>query len=190
MMNRNSLFFILSAIFTISFWMSLEFSIGSKPFKLKEKELKQIELNEQFISAKILADKLDQVYTLFSRNLALSAKDSMAEEASLPFLKNITDLMNKNNVALIKIKPRAREKKKNYYLSPYELTVRCTYENLGIFLTEMERSPRLITMNEFSINNGIERIKSTVEEEDLLEQIINLKISTLTLIKSKVRIRL
>ena len=45
-------------------------------------------------------------------------------------------------------------------------------------------------MNEFSINNGIERIKSTVEEEDLLEQIINLKISTLTLIKSKVRIRL
>ena len=98
--------------------------------------------------------------------------------------------MNKNNVALIKIRPRAREKKKNYYLSPYELTVRCTYENLGIFLTEMERSPRLITMNEFSINNGIERIKSTVEEEDLLEQIINLKISTLTLIKSKVRIRL
>ena len=93
--------FILSAIFTFSFWMSLEFSIGSKPFKLKEKELKQIELNEQFISAKILADKLDQVYTLFSRNLALSAKDSMAEEASLPFLKNITDLMNKNNVALI-----------------------------------------------------------------------------------------
>ena len=54
----------------------------------------------------------------------------------------------------------------------------------------MERSPRLITMNEFSINNGIERIKSTVEEEDLLEQIINLKISTLTLIKSKVRLRL
>ena len=188
MMNRNSLFFILSAIFTISFWMSLEFSIGSKPFTLKEKELKQIELNEQFISAKILADKLDQVYTLFSRNLALSAKDSMAEEASLPFLKNITDLMNKNNVALIKIRPRPREKKKNYYLSPYELTVRCTYEALGIFLTEMERSPRLITVNEFSINNGIERIKSTVEEEELLEQIINLKISTLTLIKSKVRI--
>ena len=45
-------------------------------------------------------------------------------------------------------------------------------------------------MNEFSINNGIERIKSTIEEEDLLEQTINLKISTLTLIKSKVRIRL
>ena len=188
MMNRNSLFFILSAIFTISFWMSLEFSIGSKPFKLKDKELKQIELNEQFISAKILADKLDQVYTLFSRNLALSLEDSIAEDASLPFLKEITNLMDQHNIALLKIRPRVREKKENYYVAPYELTIKCTYENLGNFLAEMERSPRLITVDEFSINNGIERIKSTVKEEDLLEQEITLKISTLTLIKSKVKL--
>ena len=63
-----------------------------------------------------------------------------------------------------------------------------TYENLGNFLAEMERSPRLITVDEFSINNGIERIKSTVKEEDLLVQEIKLKISTLTLIKSKVKL--
>jgi hypothetical protein len=43
-------------------------------------------------------------------------------------------------------------------------------------------------VDEFSINNGIERIKSTVKEEDLLEQEITLKISTLTLIKSKVKL--
>ena len=67
-MNRNSLFLILSALLTVSFWMSVKFSIGSKPIKLKELELKQTELNEQYISAKILAEKLDQVYTLFSEN--------------------------------------------------------------------------------------------------------------------------
>ena len=187
-MNRNSLFLLLSTLLTISFWLSLNFSIGSKPIKLKELELKQIELNEQFISAKILAEKLDQVYTLFSRNLALSLEDSLAEEASLPFLKEITNLMNKNNIALLKIRPRVRIKKENYYVAPYELTIECTYENLGNFLAEMERSPRLITVDEFSINNGIERIKSTVKEEDLLVQEIKLKISTLTLIKSKVKL--
>ena len=96
--------------------------------------------------------------------------------------------MNQHNIALLKIRPRVRDKKENYYVAPYELTIKCTYENLGNFLAEMERSPRLITVDEFSINNGIERIKSTVKEEDLLEQEITLKISTLTLIKSKVKL--
>ena len=169
-MNRNSLFLILSALLTVSFWMSMKFSIGSKPIKLKKLELKQTELNEQLISAKILAEKLDQVYTLFSRNLALSLEDSLAEDASLPFLKEITNLMDQHNIALLKIRPRVREKKENYYVAPYELTIKCTYENLGNFLAEIERSPRLITVDEFSIKNGIERIKSTVKEEDLLEQ--------------------
>ena len=187
-MNRNSLFLILSALLTVSFWMSMKFSIGSKPIKLKKLELKQTELNEQLISAKILAEKLDQVYTLFSRNLALSLEDSLAEDASLPFLKEITNLMDQHNIALLKIRPRGRDKKENYYVAPYELTIKCTYENLGNFLAEMERSPRLITVDEFSINNGIERIKSTVKEEDLLEQEITLKISTLTLIKSKAKL--
>ena len=67
------------------------------------------------------------------------------------------------------------------------MTVRCSYENLGKFLAEMEKSPRLISINELSIKNGIERIKSKVEEEDLLKQEINLHISTLTLIKSKTK---
>ena len=98
-MNRNSFFLILSDLLTVLFWMSVKFSIGSKPIKLKKLELKQIELNEQFISAKILAEKLDQVYSLFSRNLALSIEDSLAEDASLPFLKEITNLMNKHNIA-------------------------------------------------------------------------------------------
>jgi len=86
-MNRNSLFLILSALLTVSFWMSMKFSIGSKPIKLKELELKQTELNEQFISAKILAEKLDQVYTLFSRNLALSLEDSWQKTPLFLFSK-------------------------------------------------------------------------------------------------------
>jgi len=187
MLNRNSLLFGITIFLTLTFWLGLNFFIGAKPLTLKQLEIRQTDLNEQYISAKILAEKLDQVYTLFSENLALSMADSLAEDSSLPFLKTLTDMMTKNDIVIKKIKPRSREKIGNYYSSPYEMTIRCSYENLGKFLSEMEKSPRLISVNELSIKNGIERIKSKIEEEDLLKQEINLHISTLTLIKSKTK---
>jgi Tfp pilus assembly protein PilO len=187
-MNRNSLLFGISIFLTVTFLLSLKFVIGDKPLELKQLELKQTEINEQFISAKILAEKLDQVYTLFSENLALSVADSLAEDSSLPFLKSLTDIMIKYDIIIKKIKPRQREKVGKYYSSPYEMTVKCSFENLGKFLAEMEKSPRLIVVNELSIKNGIERIKNRVEEEELMKQEIDLNISTLTLIKSKVKI--
>ena len=187
-MNRNTLLFGSMVLLMVTFLLSLKFMIGDKPLDLKKLELKQTELNEQYISAKILAEKLDQVYTLFSENLALSVADSLAEDSSLPFMKSMTDMMTKNDIIIKKIRPRPREKIGKYYSSPYELTIKCTYEDLGNFLTEMERSPRLITVNELSIKNGIERIKNRVEEGELMKQEIELFLSTLTLIKSKVKI--
>ncbi len=187
-MNRNSLLFGLTVFMTLTFWLSLKFFIGDKPLSFKQLEIKQTELNEQYISAKILAEKLDQVYTLFSENLALSTADSLAEDSSLPFLKSLTDMMTNYDIIIKKIKPRPREKVGNYYSSPYEMTVKCSFENLGKFLAEMEKSPRLIAINELSIKNGIERIKNRIEEKELLQQEIDLHISTLTLIKSQVKI--
>ena len=87
-MNRNSLLFILIILLSVSFWLSVRFVLDNKPELLSKLEKKQTELNEQYISAKILAEKLDQVYTLFSENLALSIQDSIAEDSSIPFLKN------------------------------------------------------------------------------------------------------
>ena len=53
-------------------------------------EEEQQELNENLISAQILASQLDRVFTLFQENLALSKADSLADDASLPFLNNLT----------------------------------------------------------------------------------------------------
>ena len=50
-------------------------------------EEEQQELNENLISAQILASQLDRVFTLFQENLALSKADSLADDASLPFFK-------------------------------------------------------------------------------------------------------
>ena len=68
---------------------------------------------------------------------------------------------------------------------PYIITLECSYDQFGKFLTEIERSPRLITIDEFEVKNGIERIKANTDEEKLLYQEFVVNISTITLVKSK-----
>ena len=85
------------------------------------------------------------MYTLFQENLALSQQDSLAEDASLPFLNSLTDILEDLDIQLLGIKPKDRESKGEYYKSPYAITIECSYEEFGKFLAEIERSPRLIT---------------------------------------------
>ena len=66
--------------------------------------------------------------------------------------------------------------------------MQCTYEQLGKFLSDLEKSPRLVTIDEFNVKNGIERIKSNASEMDLREQIIQIHLSTLTMVKSKTKV--
>ncbi len=184
MKNRNSMMTLILFGLTVLFWLNQGWSIGEKPLELKAMELEQLELNEQLISAQILAKKLDQVYTLFDENLALSKQDSLAEDASIPFLKNMTDTMNNLEIILMNVKPKPRVEERNYLKTPYELIIKCTYDQLGKFMAEIERSPRIITINEFKVKNGIERVKRTATEEDLLTQIVEIHLATLTLVKS------
>lgn len=185
MKKRNSILFFSFMGLTLGFWINLKLSIGSLPEILKNLEDHQTELNEQLISAQILASKLDRVYTLFDENLAISQMDSLAEDASMPFLKNLTEMMNNLGITLLNIKPKPREKEGNYFSAPYELLLQCDFERLGKFIAEIERSPRLIKINEFIIKNGIERVKTSTTEQDLREQIVEIHLSTLTLVKSR-----
>ena len=80
-------------VLSLSYWLSASFLIGEKPFEIRVLEEEQQELNENLISAQILASQLDRVFTLFQENLALSKADSLADDASLPFLNNLTDML-------------------------------------------------------------------------------------------------
>ncbi len=170
---------------SVLFWFSASFMIGDKPFQIRLLEDQQTELNENLISAQILDRQLDRVYTLFQENLALSQQDSLAQDASLPFLNSLTDMLDELDIQLLGIKPKDRENKDDYYKSPYVITIECTYEEFGKFLAEMERSPRLITINEYEVKNGVERIKTNVREEDLMNQVFEVNLATITLVKSK-----
>ena len=173
---------------TLSYWVSASVLIGEKPFEIRVLEEEQQELNENQISAQILASQLDRVFTLFQENLALSKSDSLADDANLPFLNNLTDMLDELEIKLLGIKPKPRVDKITYFKAPYLITLECTFDQFGKFLSEVERSPRLITLDEFEVKNGIERIKANTEEEKLMEQEFVVNLSTITLVKSKSKV--
>tara|TARA_Y100001970_G_scaffold174708_2_gene213189 strand:- start:645 stop:1223 length:579 start_codon:yes stop_codon:yes gene_type:complete len=183
--KRNMYLFIVLIILTISYWTGASILVGDKPFQIRLLEDEQTELNENLISAQILASQLDRVFTLFQENLALSQMDSLAEDASMPFLNSLTDMMDELNIELLNIKPKQRIKKGGYFKSPYIVTIRCTFDEFGKFLSEIERSPRLITIDEYEVKNGIERIKANATEEELIYQEFLINLATITLVKSK-----
>ena len=183
--KRNIILFGCLIVLSLSYWLSASFLIGEKPFEIRVLEEEQQELNENLISAQILASQLDRVFTLFQENLALSKADSLADDASLPFLNNLTDMLEDLDIKLLGIKPKPRIDKITYFKAPYIITLECSYDQFGKFLTEIERSPRLITIDEFEVKNGIEGIKANTDEERLLFQEFVVNLSTITLVKSK-----
>ncbi|MBT4369548.1 MAG: type 4a pilus biogenesis protein PilO [Candidatus Marinimicrobia bacterium] len=186
--KRNIILFGALVLLTISYWVSASVLIGEKPFEIRLLEEEQEELNENLISAQILASQLDRVFTLFQENLALSKADSLADDANLPFLNSLTDILDDLDIKLLGIKPKPRVDKITYFKAPYLITLECTFEQFGMFLSEIERSPRLITVDEFEVKNGIERVKANTEEEKLLEQEFVVNLSTITLVKSKSKV--
>ena len=186
--KRNTMLFGALLILSLSYWISSSFMIGDKPFQITLLEDEETELNENLISAQILASQLDRVFTLFQENLALSKMDSLADDANLPFLNNLTDILDDLDITLMGIKPKQREDKRTYLKAPYLITLECTFEQFGKFLSEIERSPRLITVDEFEVKNGIERIKANTEEDKLIDQEFIVALSTITLVKSKSKV--
>ena len=186
--KRNTILFGALLILSLSYWISSSLIIGDKPFQITLLEDEETELNENLISAQILASQLDRVFTLFQENLALSKMDSLADDANLPFLNNLTDILDDLDITLMGIKPKPREDKRTYLKAPYLITLECTFEQFGKFLSEIERSPRLITVDEFEVKNGIERIKANTEEDKLIDQEFVVALSTITLVKSKSKV--
>ena len=135
-----------------------------------------------------MSSQLDRVFTLFQENLALSKADSLADDANLPFLNNLTDMLDDLDIRLLGIKPKTRIDKMTYLKAPYVITLECTFDQFGKFLAEVERSPRLITVDEFEVKNGIERIKANTDEENLIFQEFSVNLSTITLVKSKSKV--
>ena len=63
--KRNIILFGGLIVLTLSYWVSSSFLIAEKPFDIRVLEEEQQELNENLISAQILASQLDRVFTQY-----------------------------------------------------------------------------------------------------------------------------
>ena len=168
--------------------LNLSFSnllIENKKNKIHSLEEKHNTVNEKFITAQILSKSLENVYTIFETNLAMSKNDDKNKEASMEFLKYLTDIMEKYNIKLNQIIPGKKIKKGSLVNIPYDIHIMCDYEKLGEFINEIESSDRIILINELTIKNNIEKIKLNKKDQNISDQEIELEIQTVTINKSK-----
>ncbi len=184
-MKRNLIMLLMLVLFGGSAWGYYNWIYSDYPSKIRQLDRTLQLRDEKLISAQIIHQQLDLVSNLIEKNLALSKSDSLAEDASLPFLEYITGFLDELEIKLTKLEPGKKSARLDYVRTPYTLTIEASYEKLGKFINQLEKSERLITVEQFEIDNAVRKSGSQAEKTDLSAHELVIKISTLTLIKQR-----
>lgn len=183
-MKKLIYYIIISALFGGALLYYYKVEYPRLPRQIKVLNDRIMVKNEKLISAQILAQKLDLVAKLIDHNLAISAKDSLAQDASMPFMEDMTRLLDKHGITLISLEPsKRRVTRHDYVRTSYEMVVECSFKEMGRFINDLEKSERLITLEGFEVNNQLSAIDARKNRRRVDTQIFEMKISTLTLIK-------
>ena len=186
-LKRNIILLIVTVVFIILSSSLRSFLYYDKYELISDLEDEQKIANEKFITAQILSEKLNQVYNLFESNLATNNSDSKNKESNMGFLKELTDILNKLEIKLLQMEPGGTERKGLITKIAYSMEIKCTFEEFGKLITELESNDRLITIEEITMKNGVEKIKgNTSEIEEIQNLIVILEINTVTINKAKV----
>jgi Tfp pilus assembly protein PilO len=181
-LKRSLILIVLSLFYYLSGSLLSNFMIKNKEATISSLEDKQKTVNEQFITAQILSQKLDNVYKIFEENLATSLKDNKNKEASMDFLKYLTDVMEKYSIKLNQIIPDKKIKKGLLTKIPYTISFSCDYEKFGQFINQLESADRIILIKEIIMKNNIDNLKNTDEGPNIE---IEMEIETITINKAK-----
>jgi Tfp pilus assembly protein PilO len=176
---------IMLAIVGISFYYYQKLVYSPKPAKVKELDKLIQQENEKLIAAQIIAGELKHVTKLIEGNLAQSARDSLAEDASLPFMNQVTDILRAHDIGLVAIQPNARKNFADYIQTPYTMDVETSYKSLVSFLNDVEKSNRLVTVDRVDLNSTVKRVQALAKAGKLDKRPMSITLSTLTLLKHK-----
>ena len=182
-MIRTIILFTFSVLIFSAIQIGNNFYFNEKPDIIMDLGIDQEKANEKFITAQLLSSSLNRVYQIFIQNLTFNNKGKSEKNDSIDFLNYLTDLLNKLEIKILSIKPKSSEKRGNNLYNPYEIKIKSSYEKFGKFITKLEKTTRLIEIEEITLNNGLERIRSTNRGEQLQTQDYSLIISTISLIK-------
>ena len=108
--NRNIILVILSILFIITNSLLYSYIYDYKYDLIIDLEDEQKIVNEKFITAQILSEKLNNVYNVFEQNLASDNNDPKNKEANMMFLKDLTDVLEKLDIKLLQIEPGGKKK--------------------------------------------------------------------------------
>ena len=184
--NRNSILILFAILFMFANSMLYSYLYDKKYDLILDLEQEQKIVNEKFITAQILSEKLNSVYQLFEINLATDSNDKKNKEANMLFLEDLTDVLEKLDIKLLQIEPGSKNKKGSTTYIPYSMEIKCDYEQFGKFITQLEGNNRIISVEEIQIRNGVEKIRGAVDDLSEVNDIItNLSINTITLNKGK-----
>lgn len=153
----------------------------------KQKEIRylhsEIETKQKrLISAQITTSKLDQVKKLIKENIAHSEADSLAQGASLQFLKDLTDALDYYGITLVTLEPLNIRYAGDFIETPYKMVIECTYKQLCELENKMEKSSRLISLTEFTLENYLEEYFNG-NKKDRDKAKVALELTTLTLVR-------
>ncbi|MBK6910653.1 MAG: type 4a pilus biogenesis protein PilO [bacterium] len=167
------------------FYYYLQFTFKDKPTIVRELD-EQIKVeNEKLIAAQIIANELKQVTRLIEGNLAQSQRDSLAEDASLPFMNQLTDILRNHQIDLKLIEPGRRKNLNTYVATPYTVEVLTSYRSLVSFLNDVEKSNRLVTVDKFELTSQVKQVQAQAKQGLTDKRPMMIELSTLTLIKQK-----
>jgi Tfp pilus assembly protein PilO len=176
---------LLLALAGGSFYYYQKYVYTKKPAKIRELD-KAIQVeNEKLITAQIIANELQQVTKLIEGNLAQSARDSLAEDASMPFMDQVTDILRKYDIHLKSIEPGHKKNFADYIQTPYTMEIEANYKALVSFLNDLEKTNRLVTVDNLDLVSNIKRVQQLAKDGRIDIRPITITISTLTLLKHK-----
>ncbi|NOZ07923.1 MAG: type 4a pilus biogenesis protein PilO [FCB group bacterium] len=184
-MKRNIFLLVGIIVFSFGFWFARSFNYAPKPARLEKLEEQQTKSNEKLITSQILSQRLDRVYKIFETNLTNQddRRTNKFEITSMEFLNELTDILEKLEIKTLHLEPQdILETRKNVQI-PYELEIQCTYEKFGKFITELEKNDHIITIQNFTMKNGIERISTMRSRDQLLNLNVEMELSTIILKK-------
>jgi Tfp pilus assembly protein PilO len=194
-MKKNLILSGLLVVYILGFWIYYKNVIEPQPTLIVELEMKIAEKKRQLLSAQIISKDLHNVNELIQCNLVEDLSDSLAESASIPFLKLLTSLMDDLDIILISMQPMEVLKQHNlteewlieqdYIEIPYSMTILASYKQFGKFLERLEKYPQLIKMARVQIENSLDAASyegQIVGKPD--QHRINLEIHTMTILKA------
>jgi Tfp pilus assembly protein PilO len=177
--------FLLLAIAALSFYYYQKLVFRPKPAKVKELDRTIQQENEKLIAAQIIAGELQHVTKLIEGNLAQTARDSLAEDASLPFMNQVTDVLRQYDIRLVSIEPGVRRNFADYIQNPYVMEVESSYKSMVNFLNDMEKNNRLVTVDRLEVQSNVKKVQALAKRGVLEKRPMSITLSTLTLLKHK-----